>query len=111
MEIWDFIACILSGLIVCIPLVDRLIRVTKETVRKRNWDKLVSMLADYMAQAEVLIENNAARKEWVIGMIRLGARQIEYELDEEDITNIGILIDQLCTMAKTVNSNTKEATV
>ena len=109
MQIWSMIASILSGLIVCVPLVIKLIEVTKESVRKGNWNKLVGMVADYMAQAEVKIEDNATRKEWVLGMIRTSAYQIDYDLTELEWQKIGDMIDQLCKMARTVNNEAKEA--
>lgn len=110
MQIWNMIAPILSGLIVCVPLVIKLIEVTRESIRKGNWNKLVGMVADYMAQAEVKIEDNATRKEWVLGMIRTSAYQIDYDLTELEWQKIGDMIDQLCKMAKTVNNGeAKEA--
>lgn len=105
MYIWNMIASILSGLIVCVPLVIKLIQVTKESVRKGNWNKLVGMVADFMSQAEVKIEDNATRKEWVLGMIRTSAGQIDYDLTELEWEKIGTMIDQLCTMARTVNND------
>ena len=101
------IASILSGLIVCIPLVIKLIQVTRETVRKGNWNKIVGMAAEYMAQAEVKIEDNATRKEWVLGMIRTSASQIDYDITDLEWDKISMMIDQLCTMARTVNSENK----
>jgi len=107
MEVWNLIASILSGLIVCIPLVIKLIQVTRETVRKGNWNKIVGMAAEYMAQAEVKIEDNATRKEWVLGMIRTSASQIDYDITDLEWDKISMMIDQLCTMARTVNSENK----
>lgn len=67
------------------------------------------MVADFMAQAEVKIEDNATRKEWVLGMIRTSANQIDYDLTEQEWEKIGDMIDQLCKMARTVNAEVKEA--
>lgn len=107
MELWNVIASILSGLIVCVPLVIKLVSVTKESVRKGNWNKLVNMVADYMAQAEVKIEDNSTRKEWVLGMIRTSANQLDYDLTESEWLKISDMIDSLCTMARTVNADGK----
>lgn len=109
MELWNVIASILSGLIVCVPLVIKLVSVTKEAVRKGNWDKLVGMVADYMAEAEVKIADNATRKEWVIGMIRTSANTLDYDLTDGEWAKISEMIDHLCTMARTVNAEKKEA--
>ena len=59
MELWKMIASILSGLIVCIPLAIKLVQVTREAARKGNWNKLVGMIAEYMAEAEVKIADNS----------------------------------------------------
>lgn len=111
MEIWNTIASILSGLIVCIPLVIKLIQVTREAVRKGNWNKLVGMIADYMVEAEDKIEDGATRKEWVIGMIRTSANRLDYDITDSEWGKISDMIDKLCEMARTVNSDTatKEA--
>ena len=109
MELWIVISSILSGLIVCVPLVIKLVSVTREAVRKGNWDKLVGMVADYMAEAEIKIADNATRKEWVMGMIRTSANTFDYDLTEGGWTKISEMIDHLCTMARTVNAEKKEA--
>lgn len=109
MELWEVIASILSGLIVCVPLVIKLVQVTRESARKGNWNKLVGMMAEFMAEAEVKIADNATRKEWVIGMIRTSASQLDYDLTESEWTKISDMIDQLCTMARTVNADAKGA--
>lgn len=109
MGVWDVISCILSGLIVCVPLVIKLIQVTREAVRRGNWDKLVRMVACYMAEAETKISDSATRKEWVIGMIRTSAGQLDYDITESEWVKISDMIDQLCAMARTVNAEVKEA--
>lgn len=105
MDIWNMIASILSGLIICVPLVIKLVQITKESVRKGNWNKLVGMVAEFMAQAEVKIEDNVTRKEWVLGMIRTSAEQINYDLTELELEKISAMIDDLCRMARIVNNN------
>ena len=109
MELWSVIVSILSGLIVCVPLVIKLVSVTREAVRKGNWDKLVGMAADYMAEAEIKIADNATRKEWVMGMIRTSANTLDNDLTEGEWAKISEMIDHLCTMARTVNAEKKEA--
>lgn len=104
MNWWEMIAAMLSGLIVCVPLAFRLVQVTREAVRKGNWNKLVGMVAGFMAEAEIKIEDNATRKEWVIGMIRTSAEQLDYDLTDAEWVKISDMIDTLCTMARTVNA-------
>lgn len=109
MQIWQTIAAVLSGLIVCVPLAIKLVQVTREAARKGNWNKLVSMVAQFMAEAEVKIEDNATRKEWVIGMVRTSAGTLDYDLTEVEWLKISDMIDALCTMARTVNGPDKTA--
>lgn len=117
MEIWNMIASILSGLIICVPLVIKLVQVTRESIRKGNWDKVVDMVAKFMAEAEIKIEDNATRKEWVMGMIRTSANSLDYDLTESEWNKISDMIDKLCKMARTVNADAalkdvqKEATL
>ena len=103
MNVWEIIASVLAGLSVCIPLAAELAAAVRESARKGNWDKLVGMVAQFMAEAEVKIEDNATRKEWVIGMIRTSAGSLDYELADADWLKISDMIDALCTMARTVN--------
>lgn len=108
MELWTMIVSILSGLIICIPLVIKLVQVTRESIRKGNWNELVSMVVEYMIEAEVKIDDNAMRKVWVVEMIRISASQLNYDITDAEWTKISEMIDQLCMMARTVNANTKE---
>ena len=103
MTFWEIAASVLAGLSVCIPLAVKLVAVVRESARKGNWNKLVCMVAEFMAEAEVKIEDNATRKEWVIGMIRTSAGSLEYDLTDVEWLKISDMIDALCTMARTVN--------
>lgn len=108
MKIFNLIITILSGLIVCIPLVIELVKVSKEAVRKGNWNKIVKMVATLMVQAEKNFDVGATKKEWVLSMIRVSAKEIDYDLTEAEIIKISDMIDQLCAMAKDVNVVYKE---
>lgn len=111
MNIWEILAGILSGLIVCVPLALKLAQVAREAANRGQWDKLVSMVSGYMAEAEAKMSDGATRKEWVIGMIRTSAGSLDYEITESDWTKISDMIDGLVKMAETVNSGRKEAGV
>lgn len=103
MNVWEVIASICAGLAVCIPLVVKLVETVRESVKKGNWNKIVGMVAKLMAEAETQIADGATRKEWVIGMVRANAAELEYDLSEADWAKISDMIDALCAMAKTVN--------
>ena len=103
MNVWEILSSVLAGLAACIPLAVKLVNAVRESVKKGNWDKLVGMVAGFMAEAEVKIEDNATRKEWVIGMIRTSAGALEFDLTEIEWLKISDMIDALCEMARTVN--------
>ena len=103
MNVWEIIASVLAGLAACVPLAAKLVNAVREAARKGNWDKLVGMVAGFMAEAEVRIADGATRKEWVIGMIRTSAGTLDYDLTEAELAKISDMIDALCEMARTVN--------
>lgn len=100
MDYMNLIISILSGLVAIIPLVAQLIKWVKTAVKERNWAKLLELLTAFMTEAEQKFETGAERKEWVMLAIKASADTINYDLDEEVISN---LIDQLCDMSKVVN--------
>lgn len=105
MQVWQIIASILSGLIVCIPLVVKLVQVTREAVREKNWNILIDRVSKLMVEAEILFDDNhnAGRKKYVLDMIEDAADTINYDLTDADKEKLSDLIDALCTMARTVN--------
>lgn len=104
MNVWEIVASICAGLAVCIPLVVKLVEVVRESVKKGNWNRIVGMVAQYMAEAETLLANGADRKTWVMAMIHENAAALDYELTDSDWAKIGDMIDALCAMAHVVNA-------
>ena len=99
--VWvNLIVGILSGLAAAIPLIIELVKWVKIAIKEKNWAKLLELLTAFMKEAEVKFETGAERKEWVMLAIKASAETINYEIDEEVISN---LIDQLCAMSKVVN--------
>ncbi|RKJ75318.1 hypothetical protein D7X33_17615 [Butyricicoccus sp. 1XD8-22] len=58
------------------------------------------MVTDYMARAEDMFDNGSDRKEWVMAMVQVSATTVKYD---NNMTEIGQLIDDLCAMSKIVN--------
>ena len=100
MEWYQIIVSILSGLVITIPLVVKLVEYVKKAVQERNWNKLLALVMRLMAEAEEKFDNGADRKEWVIGMVEASADIVDYEIDLDQISE---LIDSLCEMSKKVN--------
>lgn len=101
MQEWvKYVVSILSGLAAAIPLVISLINYVKKAIQEKNWNNLIKLVMNLMAEAEKKFDNGADRKEWVIAMVQASASTINYPVD---INALGDLIDKLCTMSKAVN--------
>lgn len=103
MEWVELISAILIGLATCIPLAVKLINYVKIAIKEKNWAQLVELAFKYMIEAENKFEDGASRKEWVMGMIEVAAKQINYNYDAVARNSISNMIDAACAMAKTVN--------
>lgn len=96
---------ILKCIIVVVPLVVGLVKYIKQAIMEKNWNQLIALVMNLMAEAENKFDNGADRKAWVLSMIEASANTINYPID---ITQISALIDSLCAMSKVVNAPNKE---
>ena len=102
---FDIIWSIVAGLIVCIPLVVKLVNVTKEAIRNKNWYYIVKAVSQLMQDAEELILSGADKKKYVLSMLETVMKQIDYEITEADWQRISEMIDELVAMSKIVNAD------
>lgn len=105
----QLITAILAGLATAIPLVVKLVNVVQAAVKEKNWNQLLKMMMDYMAQAEKNISSGAERKEWVMSMVKASAATINYDLTPEDEAKLADLIDAICDASKIINNNEEKA--
>lgn len=98
---YEMIIAVLTGLTACIPLVVKLVEYVQKATKEKNWAVLLGLVLDMMEEAEAKFEDGATRREWVIAMVQASADAINYEIDAE---SIGVLVDALCDMSKTVNA-------
>ncbi len=98
----EYIIAIITGLATTIPLVIKLVEYVRKETKARNWGALLNLVMAYMSEAELLFDNGADRKEWVMKMIAASANTIEYDVD---MNAVSYLIDGLCGMAKVVNNS------
>ena len=105
MDILELILEILSGLIIVIPLVVKLVEYVKKSATEKNWNNLIRLVMSLMSTAESKFDNGADRKEWVIAMVQASADTINYPINEKEL---GDLIDNLCALTKKVNVAIKE---
>lgn len=97
---FNVIIHILSGLIVCIPLVIKLINVTKEAIQNRNWYIIISLLSTFIIEAEELYTDGATKKDYVLKMIKQADPKLNYNLTDDDYAKIDSMIDELVAMTK-----------
>lgn len=98
---------ILSGLVVLIPLVVKLIEYVQKATKEKNWNRLLDMTMKLMEEAETKFENGADKREWVLAMVKASADSINYDIDIEEV---GKMIDSLCAMTKIVNPPIEKST-
>ena len=97
----ELIVSILSGLVVIIPLVVKLVEYVGKATKERNWTSLLKLITDYMQEAEKKFTTGIERKDYVILAIKASADTLNYEIDMDVV---GKLIDDLCSMSKVVNA-------
>lgn len=100
MEWYEVIVEILKGIIIVIPLVAGLVKYVGQAIREKNWNQLVALVMNLMAEAEDKFDNGADRKQWVLAAVEASAKTINYPIDIEQVSK---LIDDLCKMSKKVN--------
>ena len=108
MEILELIIEILTGLLVVIPLVAKLIEYVKKSTLEKNWNNLIRLLLNLMAPAEEKFDNGADRKQWVIAMVQASANTINYPISEQELSK---LIDNLVELTKKVNVKIPEVEI
>ena len=104
MPMWvEIIVKVLSGLVVVIPLVAKLVGITTSYVKEKNWNKIIVMVTEYMVTAETMFKLGSEKKAWVIEMIKTSAKVSNFDLTEENLLKISELIDQMCSLSKQIN--------
>lgn len=100
MEWIDILVSILSGLVIMIPLVAKLVEYVKKATKEKNWNKLLQLVVNLITEAEGKFDNGEDRRKWVLTCVKASADTINYDID---LDVVGELIDALCAMAKIVN--------
>ena len=103
------IVSILSGLAVCIPLVVKLYQLIKELVKNKNWNCLLSLVLEEMKKAQAEYERGSDRKKYIMSILIDLAQRANYPIEEEDVSKISNMIDEMCDMAHVVGVKTNKA--
>lgn len=101
MEWYEIVISVLTGLAAVIPLGIQLAQWIQKAIKEKNWNNLLTLVMNLMAEAEGKFDNGADRKTWVLSMVEASAKTINYDVDLEQV---GQLIDALCAMSKQVNA-------
>lgn len=92
---------LLSGLLVLIPLVVKLVQYVREITRERNWPNMLQLVMNLMAEAETKFESGHEKKEFVLSEIEVLSGTLNYDIDLDLISN---MIDTICALTKKVNT-------
>ena len=102
MENWvNLIVSVLSGLVVIIPLIYKLIEFVQKATREKNWADLLRLVTNLMTEAEAKFATGAERKDYVLLAVKASADTVNYDIDMDVVSK---MIDDLCEMSKVVNA-------
>lgn len=92
---------IISGLVVTIPLVIKLVGLAQKSAKEKNWGAVVQLALKLMAEAEQNYTNGADRKAYVMSTIKAMESTLQYDIDEKSISE---LIDSVVAATKKINT-------
>lgn len=104
----EIVASILSGLAVTIPLVLKLIEFVQQSVKEKNWTKLLELVTGFMKEAEPMFQTGEERKSYVLLAIKASADTVNYDIDMDVVSK---LIDDLVAMSRVVNAPAEKTEV
>ena len=104
MTVINFILEHAAAIVAIIGLLYTTVKFVTEATQKKNWTALISLVMAEMKTAEQEYVSGATRKEWVMSMLPTHAKACGYNLTDEDVAKISNMIDEMCSMAKTVNA-------
>ena len=94
------IISILSGILVLVPLVVKLIQFVQASVKEKNWNQMLKLVMSLMADAEQKFEHGADKKEWVLGQLQALSGTLNYDIDWDVVSE---MIDRICDVSKELN--------
>jgi len=94
------IISILSGIAVLVPLMIKLIQFIQANTREKNWNQMLKLVMNLMAEAEDKFDRGADKKEWVMGELQAMAGTLNYDIDWDVVSD---MIDKICDVSKELN--------
>lgn len=102
MEIWmNIVLPIISGLVAAIPLVIKLVEYVQKARKEKNWGAVIQLVLKLMAEAEQNYTNGEDKKNYVMASIKAMENTLQYDIDEQAISE---LIDAIILTTKMVNT-------
>jgi len=86
---------LISALVGLIPTLIKLKKALKKIAKDKDYAKLLKIAKKSMATAQASNEPGANKRAMVIEAIKAGAKELEIEIDENDINNLCNSIDDL----------------
>ena len=96
------IAEILLGIAIMIPVVKKLIDVSKENIREKNWYYFLELILRDMEYAQEAYNDGVIRQDMVMKLIEANANAANYPLTENEKHQLASMIDSLVEMANIV---------
>lgn len=100
----NLVVSILSGLLVCVPLVIKLVEYIQTATKEKNWSSLMQLVLKLMTEAEKLYSTGAERKAYVLATIKAMENTLNYDIDENVV---GEMIDSIVAASKVINAEVK----
>ena len=94
------IISILSGIAVLVPLMIKLIQFIQANTKEKNWNQMLKLVMNLMAEAEDKFDRGADKKEWVMGELQAMAGTLNYDIDWDVVSD---MIDKICDVSKELN--------
>lgn len=94
------IISVLSGIAVVVPLVVKLVQFVQANVKEKNWNQMLKLVMNLMAEAEEKFTKGAEKKEWVLGELQAMAGTLNYDIEWDVVSD---MIDKICDVSKELN--------
>lgn len=98
------IISILSGVAILVPLMVKLVQYIQKSVKEKNWNQMLKLVMNLMAQAEEMFDKGAEKKEWVMAELKAMAGTLNYDIDWDVVSD---MIDSICDISKELNNDTQ----
>ena len=94
------IISILSGVAILVPLMIKLVQFIQASIKEKNWNQMLKLVMNLMADAEEKFDKGADKKEWVMGQLSAMAGTLNYDIDWDVVSE---MIDKICDVSKELN--------